>query len=79
MSSTSIYYSGMTLKIPKSGQSFPGNRSLQPHPATYTVRAGDSLSKIACYFGSVAPEQIAAANGMSPPYKLTPGQVINIP
>ena len=79
MSSSSIYYAGMTLQIPQSGLTFPGNRSLQAHPATYTVRSGDTINKIACYFGDVSPEQIAAANGLSEPYQLNVGQVLNIP
>ncbi|MFC1879694.1 LysM peptidoglycan-binding domain-containing protein [Chloroflexota bacterium] len=79
MSSSSIYYAGMTLQIPQSGLTFPGNRSLQGHPATYTVRTGETLHKIACYFGDVSPEQIAFANGLTAPYNLTTGQVLNIP
>jgi LysM repeat protein len=69
----------MTLQIPQSGLNFPGNRSLQAHPATYTVRSGDNLYKIACYYGDVSPEQIAVANGLSAPYSVSAGQVLNIP
>ena len=75
----SVYYSGMTLRIPQTGRTFPGQRSLRPHPATYTVRSGDTIHKIACAFGDVDPNAIVLANGMTPPYKLSPGMVINIP
>jgi len=79
LGSRSVYYSGMTLSIPQTGRTFPGQRSLRPHPATYTVRSGDTIHKIACAFGDVDPNAIALANGMEPPYKLSPGMVINIP
>jgi LysM repeat protein len=79
LSNFSVYYAGMTLRIPQTGRPFPGNRSLRPHPATYTIRAGDTIFKIACTFGNVYPEAIAQVNGLTPPYKLTPGQTINIP
>jgi LysM repeat protein len=79
LSSGSVYYAGMNLNIPKSGRAFPGNRALRAHPTTYSVRSGDSIYSIACYFGDVSPEAIVAANGLSEPYKLTPGQNLNIP
>jgi LysM repeat protein len=79
LSSGSVFYAGMSLNIPQTGKAFPGNRALRAHPTTYTVRSGDSIYSIACYFGDVAPEQIAAANGLSEPYRLTPGQNLNIP
>ncbi|MEE4351056.1 MAG: M23 family metallopeptidase [Pacificimonas sp.] len=44
----------------------------------YTVRAGDSLSVIAERTGS-GVERIAAANDLSPPYTIFPGQVLRIP
>jgi LysM repeat protein len=75
----SVYYSGMTLQIPQTGRPFPGNRSLRPHPTTYTVGTGDTIYKIACAFGDVDPDAIAAANGLTKPYNLTPGQVLHIP
>ncbi len=79
LSNSSVYYAGMTLSIPKTGRQFPGNRSLNSHPTTYTVRPGDTIYSIACYFGDVAPEGIVAANGLTAPYKLSTGQVLNIP
>jgi LysM repeat protein len=79
LGSHSVYYSGMTLRIPQTGRTFPGQRSLRPHPSSYTVRSGDTIYKIACAFGDVDPNSIAIANGMEQPYKLSPGQVLNIP
>jgi len=79
LSSYSVYYTGMSLKIPQSGQSFPGNRSLRPHPTTYTVRPGDTIYKIACIFGDLDPEMIAYANGLKKPFAISPGQILQIP
>jgi LysM repeat protein len=70
---------GFILQIPQTGNPFVGSRSLREHPTTYTVSAGDTIYAIACLFGAVSPEAIAEANGLSSPYTLTPGQVINIP
>jgi LysM repeat protein len=79
LSAYSVFYSGMTLQIPQTGHTFPGNRSLRPHPTTYTVSPGDTIYNVACAFGEVDPEAIAAANGLAKPYGLTPGQVLHIP
>ncbi len=69
---------GYTLTIPQSG-SFPGDRALKAHPATYTVVAGDTIGKIACYYGDADPNTIYAANGLTPGSALTAGQVLQIP
>jgi hypothetical protein len=69
----------MTLRIPQSGNPFPGNRSLFPHPTSYTVRPGDTVYSVACIFGDVQPDGIVAVNGLTKPYKLTAGSTINIP
>jgi LysM repeat protein len=69
---------GTQLKIPQTG-SFPGTRALHSHPSQYTVTANDTIYRIACYYGDVDPSQIAAANGLTPPYALAPGRVLNIP
>jgi len=79
LSSYSVYYAGMALRIPQSGQTFPGNRALQPHPTTYNVVGGDTIHTIACAFGDVDPDAIAYVNGLTPPYRLSPGQVLQIP
>lgn len=72
---------GTTLNLPQSGSwgaNF-GSRSLRAHPTTYSVQAGDTLNSVACLFGDVHPESIAAANGLSAGASLTPGSSINIP
>lgn len=70
--------SGTVLTIPQSG-SFPGNRALQSHPATYTVVAGDTVYSVACKFGDVEPNAIASANNISVTATLTAGQQLQIP
>lgn len=72
-------YPGLTVKVPSSG-SFPGPRALKAHPATYIVRADDTIYSVACQYGDVDPVNIAAANGMTaPPYTLTVGAQLQIP
>ena len=79
LSASGNYAPGTVLKIPQSGSDFPGSRALKSHPTSYTVRAGDTIYTIACDFGDVDPNTLAAANGLSSPYKLESGQVLNIP
>lgn len=75
----SIISPGMTLTIPQSTSGFPGARTLYDHPDTYTVSSADTIYGIACYYGDVYPEAIAQANGLTEPFDLTPGSIINIP
>jgi LysM repeat protein len=75
----SLLQPGMTLKIPQTGNPFPGTRALKAHPTTYTVVSGDTIYTIACQFGDVDPNAIIQANALTPPYTLTPGQTIHIP
>jgi len=72
---------GTTLTLPQSGSwgSNFGSRSLRAHPTSYGVQAGDTLNSVACLFGDVHPESIAAANGLGAGAGLTPGSTINIP
>ncbi|MGQ9833938.1 MAG: LysM peptidoglycan-binding domain-containing protein [Candidatus Villigracilaceae bacterium] len=75
-----IYMPGLTLKIPQSGNPFPANRALRPHPATYTTTSsGETFYSIACLYGDVDPTAIAAANRMSPESTLQVGTTIRIP
>ncbi len=74
-----VVYPGTVLTIPRNAPPFPGNRAWHPHPDTYTVRYGDTIYSIACYYGDVSPEAIAAANGISVDAHLTPGQTLQIP
>ena len=78
LTNNSIVSPGQTLSIPTSG-TFPGQRSLLSSPATYTVAGGDTIYSVACRYGDVDPMGIAAANGLSSPYTLTPGTTIQIP
>lgn len=70
---------GAELKIPSDGTWNSGDRSLKAHPTNYTVQSGDSIYSIACDFGDVSPEGIAAANGLSDPYTIESGQTLRIP
>jgi LysM repeat protein len=75
----SSVYPGTALTIPQTG-SFPGDRTLNPHPDTYTVdAAGATLGSVACYYGDVSPQDIAAANGLSLSSTLSVGQQLTIP
>jgi LysM repeat protein len=75
----SLYEAGLTLKIPQTSLTFPGEAALIPHPATYTVLSGDTIYSVACKYGNVDPMAIAAANGLQSPYTLTVGNTIQIP
>mgnify|MGYP003574312764 FL=1 len=70
---------GVTLKIPQTGNPFSGVRALRSHPTTYTVKAGDTIYTVACYYGSVSPDAIVQANNLTSPYALTAGQTLQIP
>ncbi len=71
--------SGTVLTIPQSG-SFPGNRALTAHPATYTVASStETVYSVACKYGDVDPNAIASANGISVNATLTVGQQLQIP
>ena len=70
---------GTTLKIPATGTWNSGARALKTHPATYTVKSGDTIYTIACDFGDVDPNAIVVANALAAPYTLQAGQVLQIP
>jgi LysM repeat protein len=77
---SSSVYPGLTLEIPQSGNTFPGDRSLHSHPDTYTVNSSsETLYSIACYYGDVDPEAIASVNGISLSESLSAGQTLEIP
>jgi LysM repeat protein len=79
LGSTTAISVGFTLTLPQGSTWTNGSRALHAHPAQFTVRSGDTLNSIACYFGDVYPEFIAAANGLTTSSQLTPGQILNIP
>lgn len=75
----SVIQPGTTLRIPQDSSGFPDGVALKEHPATYTVRSGDTIFSVACKYGDVDPYMIAFANDLSEPYKLEAGTTINIP
>ena len=77
--SGSEYKVGQKLAIPSAPGTFDGSRALAIHPTTYTVRSGDTFNSVACLFGDVWPEEIAALNGMDMTDDLTAGESIEIP
>ena len=78
MNANSQPYAGTSIKIPQSG-SFGAGRARYAHPATYTVRAGDTIGGIACWYGDADPNTIFAANGLPANSIITVGQVLQIP
>ncbi len=82
LSAGDVYYPNLTLRIPQTGNPFPGERALHAHPATFTVGVtsnADTIYGVACYYGDVEPAAIAQANGIALSATLTPGQQLNIP
>jgi LysM repeat protein len=77
--SGSEYKVGQILSIPSAPGTFEGERMLALHPTTYTVTSGDTFYSVACLFGDVWPEAIAATNGMEVSDELTAGESIEIP
>jgi LysM repeat protein len=72
---------GRTLQIPSTGSwsSNYGSRSLQAHPTSYTVSAGESVYSIACKFGDVSPEAILAVNSLASAADVKAGMTLQIP
>jgi len=70
---------GNVLTIPQGGSPFNGDRVLSIHPTSFTVQYMDTFYSIACYFGDVTPEAIAAENSMTVDEVLVTGSVIQIP
>jgi LysM repeat protein len=79
LSSTSLYFEGLALRIPQSGVKFPGSRALIAHPANYVVKSGETIYSIACMYGDVDPNAVILANSLTSPYSLTPGSTIRVP
>lgn len=73
-------YPGLVIKIPQTGNGFPGDRMLRNHPASYTVTGADeTVYSVACAFGDADPARIAQNNNISVNAALTVGQTLNIP
>lgn len=79
LGSGTILSPGQVLKIPQTGNKFPGNRALNPHPDVYTVGSNESIYEVACYYGDVDPMVIAQVNNIRSPFGLTAGQQLQIP
>lgn len=73
------FYAGQPVYLPLDPIPFPGKRALRPHPARYVVGFGDTIYSVACFFGNVDPMILAAVNDIQPPYRLRPGQVLEVP
>jgi LysM repeat protein/uncharacterized protein YvpB len=77
-------YPGMQLLLPGGSPvpaqplTAPDVETASPIPAAYIVQPGDTLAAIARSFGLSWPE-IAAANGITWPYSIRPGQVLFLP
>jgi LysM repeat protein len=79
ISQANILAPGTVLTIPQSG-SFPPPRNLLAHPATYSVASSaETIYGIACKYGDVDPNAIAAANSIAVSASLTVGQQLQIP
>ena len=78
ISDADVLQPGTVLKIPQTG-SFPGDRALNAHPSQYTVKLNDTIYGIACHFGDVSPDAIAAANNLTLTSPLATGKILNIP
>lgn len=73
-------YPGLTVKIPQSGNTFPGSRMLHKHPDTYTVdSSSETIYGVACYYGDIDPARIAQANNLPISASLSAGQRLSIP
>jgi LysM repeat protein len=71
---------GTVLKLPQTGNPFPGNRMWHTHPDTWTVESSsETIYGIACYYGDIDPALIAQTNGLSVGASLTTGQKLTIP
>ncbi len=80
VASGQVFYPGYNLVIPQDAGQFVGNRQLRTHPVeSYTVQSGETFSSIACLFGDLYPESIAAANLMDVTDTLVTGSTIIIP
>lgn len=80
LSQYTMYEPGLVITIPDNPGVYEGDRALAFHPVdSYTVQAGDTFYSIACKYGDLWPEDIAAANGMAVTDGLTAGGTISIP
>ncbi len=74
-----IYFAGQPVHLPRNPHPFPGDRRLRPHPNSHIVQPGETIYRIACYYGDIDPAYLAELNGLSPDSWLYPGQVLILP
>jgi LysM repeat protein len=80
LQSGELFSPGLTLKIPQTGNPWPGTRYLHNHPDTYIVdNTSETLYGVACYYGDVDPAAISQANNLPLTATLTVGQQLTIP
>ncbi|HEC22588.1 MAG TPA: LysM peptidoglycan-binding domain-containing protein [Chloroflexi bacterium] len=82
LASPGAIYPGLELKIPAPRSAPPevatGPPAGQSGGLSYTVAYGDTLARIAIQYG-VTVDGLVAANGLTSPDRIYPGQVLNIP
>jgi hypothetical protein len=75
----SYFQAGLVITIPDNLGPYEGTRQLRSHSSPYTVKTGDTFYSIACHYGDLWPEEIAAANGMEMNDSLPAGTDLIIP
>ena len=78
-SGQAYFTAGLTLTIPNNIGVFEGDPQLRAHTSPYNVKTGDTFYSIACYYGDLWPEEIAAANNMELGDSLPAGTELIIP
>ena len=81
ISNANLIYVGQVLTIPGTAATPPTTPTKPPAPSTdtkYTVKSGDTLTKIAAVYG-VTVQQLVAANKITNPNLVYVGQVLLIP
>jgi LysM repeat protein len=79
LGTNTVTFANQVLKIPQTGHTFPGTRAWHSHPTSYTVKAGDTIYGLACYYGDVDPIVLAQVNSIPSPFTLTAGKTLQIP
>ncbi len=81
LSDDEIVQPGLVLRLPQTGNPFPGTRAWHTHPDTYIVSGNNdtTLYGVACYYGDIFPQAIAQSNNLALSTTLTVGQRLIIP
>ncbi len=80
LNDSQTFYIGMSILIPQTGNPFPFERVLRPHPSSYVVYGkGETIQGVACLFGDVDPDDIAQVNQIPVDSVLFIGQQLIIP